>query len=117
MVHFVGVGKGSLDLITQRGMTLIKQSDLIFYAYSQIEKPLVKKMPKFATKYNTEEVTIENIISVIKEAEWAHMNTVIVSTEEPSPECEMAKQMDELDKNNINYDFTPGVYPKHRFDF
>lgn len=117
MVHFVGVGKGSIDYITLRGMTLLKQSDLVIYPYSQIEKPLVKKMPRFGTKYNIEEMSIENIIAVVKEVQWAHMATVILTTEEPSPECEMSLQMDEFDKHGIHYDFTPGVYPKRRFEF
>ncbi len=117
MVHFVGVGNGSVDLITLRGMNLLKQSDVIIYPYSKIEKALVKKMPRFGIKYNIEEMTIENIVSVIKEAEWSNMAIVILSTEEPSPECEMSKQMDEFDKNGIHYDFTPGVYPKRRFEF
>jgi len=117
MVHFVGVGKGSIDLITLRGMNSLKASDIIIFPYSQIEKALVKKMPRFGVKYNIEEMTVENIIAVAKEAEWARMSMVILSTEEPSPDCEMSKQMDELDKNGINYDFIPGVYPKNRFEF
>ena len=117
MVHFVGVGKGSVDYITLKGMNLLKTADIVMYPYSQIEKQLVKKMPRFGTKYNLEEMTDENIVSVVKEAEWSHMSVVIISTEEPSPECDMSKKMDVFDKNDIHYDFTPGVYPKRRFEF
>lgn len=117
MVHFVGVGKGSIDYITLRGMNALKTADIVMFPYSQIEKQLVKKMPRFGTKYNTEEMTTENIVAVIKEAEWARMTTVILSTEEPSDDCEMSRQMDKFDENDIHYDFTPGVYPKRRFEF
>lgn len=117
MVHFIGVGKGSADLITLRGAKLLKEGDVVFYSYSEIEKPLIKKMRKLSVKYNSDETTDESMIAVIKEAEWARMTTVILTTELPSPDCVMSRQMDELDKNGINYDFTPGVYPNRRFDF
>jgi len=117
MVHFIGVGKGSADLITLRGAKMLKEGDIVIYSHSQIEKALVKKMRKLSVKYNADDMTIENIIAVIREAEWAKMTTVILTPEEPSPDCEMSKQMDELDKNGINYDFIPGVYPNRRFEF
>lgn len=117
MVHFIGVGKGSADLITLRGAKMLKEGDIVIYSHSLIEKQMVKKMRKLSVKYNADDMTIENIIAVIREAEWAKMTTVILTPEEPSPECEMSKQMDELDKNGINYDFIPGVYPTRRFEF
>ena len=36
MVYFVGAGTGAVDLITVRGMNLLKSADLIIYAGSLV---------------------------------------------------------------------------------
>lgn len=33
MVHFVGAGPGATDLITVRGQNLLKEADVIIYAF------------------------------------------------------------------------------------
>ena len=43
MVHFVGVGNGSADLMTVRGTKLMKLGDIIIYPYSKMEKSLIRK--------------------------------------------------------------------------
>ena len=40
MVHFVGAGSGAVDLITVRGMELLKKADIIIYAGSLVNKDL-----------------------------------------------------------------------------
>ena len=41
MVHFVGAGPGAVDLITVRGMELIKKTDVIIYAGSLVNPQLL----------------------------------------------------------------------------
>ena len=42
MVHFVGAGSGAKDLITVRGMNLLKNADVIIYAGSLVNPELLE---------------------------------------------------------------------------
>ena len=42
MVHFVGAGPGAVDLITVRGLALLKEADVIVYAGSLVNPELLK---------------------------------------------------------------------------
>ena len=41
MINFVGAGPGATDLITVRGMELIKKADVIIYAGSLVNPALL----------------------------------------------------------------------------
>ena len=41
MINFVGAGPGAPDLITVRGMNLIKEADVIIYAGSLVNKEIL----------------------------------------------------------------------------
>lgn len=43
MVHIVGAGPGAEDLITVRGLRLLKQADIVIYAGSLVNPGLLKE--------------------------------------------------------------------------
>lgn len=109
MVEFVGAGCGAPDLITLRGKNLLEQADVIIYAGSLVNPELLEYAPSKAKIYNSAEMTLEEVIAVIQNAEKEGLMTVRLHTGDPSVYGAIREQMDELDKRGIAYRVTPGV--------
>ena len=109
MVYFVGAGCGAKDLITVRGMNLLKEADVIIYAGSLVNPELLEYAKENAEIYNSALMTLEEIIDVIKASEAYGKTTVRLHTGEPSIYGAVREQMDELDKLDIPYESCPGV--------
>ena len=109
MVHFVGAGPGACDLITFRGMNKIKEADVIIYAGSLVNPELLSYAKADCEIYNSAHMTLEDVVSVMREAEAAGKETVRLHTGDPSVYGAIREQMDLLDGYGIAYDVCPGV--------
>lgn len=109
MVHFVGAGPGACDLITVRGMNRIKEADVIIYAGSLVNPELLSYAKLDCEIYNSAHMTLEDVVSVMREAEEAGKVTVRLHTGDPSVYGAIREQMDLLDEYGIAYDVCPGV--------
>ena len=69
MVYFVGAGCGAADLITVRGMKLLKKADVIIYAGSLVNPQLLEYAEEGCQIYNSAFMTLDEVIQVMKEAE------------------------------------------------
>lgn len=109
MVHFVGAGPGACDLITVRGMNRIEEADVIIYAGSLVNPALLSYAKADCEIYNSAHMTLEDVVSVMREAEAAGKTTVRLHTGDPSVYGAIREQMDLLDEYGIKYDVCPGV--------
>lgn len=109
MVHFVGAGPGACDLITVRGMNRIKEADVIIYAGSLVNPVLLSYAKADCEIYNSAHMTLEDVVSVMRDAEAAGKGTVRLHTGDPSVYGAIREQMDLLDEYGIAYDVCPGV--------
>ena len=109
MVHFVGAGPGAPDLITLRGAALLKQADVIIYAGSLVNPALLEMARADCEIHNSAEMTLEQVIGVMKQAEAAGRTTVRLHTGDPCVYGAIREQMDALDELGIPYDDVPGV--------
>lgn len=109
MVHFVGAGPGACDLITVRGMNRIKEADVIIYAGSLVNPALLSYAKADCEIYNSAHMTLEDVVSVMRDAEAAGKTTVRLHTGDPSVYGAIREQMDLLDEYGIKYDVCPGV--------
>ena len=109
MVHFVGAGPGAPDLITLRGAALLKQADVIIYAGSLVNPALLELARADCEVHNSAEMTLEQVIGVMKQAEAAGKTTVRLHTGDPCVYGAIREQMDALDELGISYDDVPGV--------
>ena len=107
-IHFVGAGPGAVDLITVRGMELLKKANVVIYAGSLVN-PKLLEYAEDAKVYNSALMTLEEVIDVMKETYDSGLNLVRLHTGEPSIYGAVKEQMDELDKLGIAYDSCPGV--------
>ena len=104
MIHFVGAGPGAPDLITRRGAALLQKADCIIYAGS-----LVNPAREDCAVYNSAEMTLEQVLAVMRQMEAAGRTTVRLHTGDPCLYGAIREQMDVLDAEGIPYDDTPGV--------
>ena len=109
MVHFVGAGPGAPDLITRRGAALLQTADCIIYAGSLVNPALLGLAKADCTIYNSAEMTLEQVLAVMRKNEAAHKITVRLHTGDPCLYGAIREQMDALDADGIPYDDTPGV--------
>lgn len=109
MIHFVGAGCGAADLITVRGQRLLEQADVIIYAGSLVNPALLTCTKEGARIYNSAEMTLEEVLSVMFDAEAQRLTTVRLHTGDPCLYGAIREQMDALDNKGIAYDYTPGV--------
>ena len=109
MIHFVGAGCGAADLITVRGKNLLEQADVIIYAGSLVNPALLDYKKDGCRVYDSAKMTLEEVLSVMYEAEEQGLTTVRLHTGDPCLYGAIREQMDELDKKGIPYDYCPGV--------
>lgn len=109
MVHFVGAGPGAADLITLRGMRLIREADCIIYAGSLVNPEILKERKAGAEVYDSARLTLDQVIALIVRAEERGWVTVRLHTGDPSLYGAIREQMDALEQRGIAFDVTPGV--------
>ena len=104
MVNFVGAGCGAADLITVRGLQLIKEADVIIYAGSLVNPELLKDAKKDCAVYDSAKMTLEQVLAVMKQAEAEGKKTG-----DPSLYGAIREQMDALSEAGISFEVCPGV--------
>lgn len=109
MINFVGAGPGAVDLITVRGKTLLENADVIIYAGSLVNKQLLDYKKESCKVYNSAGMTLDEVISVMKESNDNGLDVVRLHTGDPSIYGAIREQMDRLKLLNIEYEVTPGV--------
>lgn len=109
MVHFVGAGSGAVDLITVRGARLLKEADVVIYAGSLVNPEVLHYAGEGSQVYNSAEMTLEQVLEVIKSAEAEGKTTVRLHTGDSSIFGAVREQFDQLNKLGIDYDVCPGV--------
>lgn len=109
MVHFVGAGPGAPDLITLRGAELLKAADVVVYAGSLVNPALLELCRADCAVHNSAEMTLEQVLSVLRAAEAEGKDSVRLHTGDPSLYGAVREQMDALDALGVPYDLTPGV--------
>lgn len=109
MIHFVGAGPGAPDLITVRGKELLEKTDCIIYAGSLVNPALLDYAKEGCEIHNSAEMTLEEVIEVMKKMEGEGKDTVRLHTGDMSLYGAIREQMDILDDEGIAYDDTPGV--------
>ncbi|MDA8232984.1 MAG: precorrin-4 C(11)-methyltransferase [Magnetospirillum sp.] len=108
-VHFIGAGPGAPDLITIRGLNLIRRSPVVLYAGSLVPAEVVAEAPRGARVVDTAPLTLDEIVAEMAGAAEAGFDVARVHSGDPSLYGAIAEQMRRLDALAIPYDVTPGV--------
>ena len=108
-VHFIGAGPGAPDLITVRGLNLIRRCPVVLYAGSLVPRDVVAEAPAGARIVDTAPLTLDEIIAEMAAADRQGLDVARVHSGDPSLYGATAEQMRRLDALGIAYDVTPGV--------
>ncbi len=108
-VHFIGAGPGAPDLITVRGLALIRRCPLVLYAGSLVPREVIAEAAADARVIDTAPMTLEAIVEEMRQAHAAGDDVARVHSGDPSLYGAIGEQMRRLDALGIPYDVTPGV--------
>jgi precorrin-4/cobalt-precorrin-4 C11-methyltransferase len=108
-VHFIGAGPGAPDLITVRGLAIIRRCPLVLYAGSLVPPAVVAEARADARVIDTAPLDLDQIIQLMAEADDRDEDVARVHSGDPSLYGATAEQMRRLDALGIAYDVTPGV--------
>jgi precorrin-4/cobalt-precorrin-4 C11-methyltransferase len=108
-VHFIGAGPGAPDLITVRGLNLIRRCPVVLYAGSLVPREVVAEAPAEAKVIDTAPLHLDEIIAEMETAHATGHDVARVHSGDPSLYGAIAEQMRRLDDLGIPYDVTPGV--------
>ena len=109
MIYFVGAGCGAADLITVRGMNLLKSADVIVYAGSLVNPQLLDYASDGCQIYNSATMTLDEVMDVMVKATEEGKKVVRLHTGEPSIYGAVQEQMHVLDEKGLSYESCPGV--------
>jgi precorrin-4/cobalt-precorrin-4 C11-methyltransferase len=112
-VHFIGAGPGAPDLITLRGLRLIRRCPVVLYAGSLVPAEIVAEAgadaPVPVRVIDTAALDLDSIIAEIEAAHHDGHDVARVHSGDPSFYGAIAEQMRRLRARGIDYQVTPGV--------
>ena len=109
MVHFVGAGPGAPDLITRRGAALLQEADCIIYAGSLVNPALLGLAKPGCAIYNSAEMTLEQVLDVMRTMEADGKITVRLHTGDPAMYGASNEQIRGLAQKGVAASIIPGV--------
>ncbi len=109
IVYFVGAGPGDPELITVKGMRLLKEADLVLYAGSLVNAELLKYVRAGVPCYDTAGLTLEETMGHIRDAAAAGKTVVRLHTGDPSLYGAIQEQIEAVNEEQIPWEIVPGV--------
>lgn len=108
-VHFIGAGPGAPDLITLRGLRLLRRCPVVLYAGSLVPPAILDEAAADAHVIDTAPLALDAIIAEMRRADAKGRDVARLHSGDPSLYGAIAEQMRRLDSLGIAYDVTPGV--------
>lgn len=108
-VYIIGAGPGDPELITVKGKRILEAADTVIYAGSLVNIELLKMIKPECKTYNSAEMTLEEIISIIERDFRKGKIIVRLHSGDPSIYGAIREQMDALEKRSIPFEVVPGV--------
>ena len=112
-VHFIGAGPGAPDLITVRGLRLIRSCPVVLYAGSLVPREVIAQAGENTSLpahiVDTAPLDLDAIIGEMTAAHRRGRDVARVHSGDPSFYGAIGEQMRRLRELEIPYDITPGV--------
>lgn len=108
-VYFIGAGPGAPDLITVRGLNIVKTAPVCLYAGSLVPEGIVAQADNAVVVKDTAPMHLDEIIAEIEEAHNNGYDVARVHSGDPCLYGAIAEQMRRLDVLGIEYEVVPGV--------
>lgn len=108
-IHFVGGGPGDPELITVKGMRLLKEADLVIFTGSLLDEKVIEYCRKDAEALNSASMDLDEITGVMVRAAREGKKVVRLHTGDPSLYGALREQTAILEKERVPYAVVPGV--------
>jgi len=107
-VWFVGAGPGDPDLITVKGLSLLRDADVLIYAGSLVN-PVLIACSDATTKIDSWGKDLEELVLAMESAAKSGKTVVRLHSGDPSLYGAIIEQIEELEKKGIAVEIVPGV--------
>ncbi|ORE94686.1 precorrin-4 C(11)-methyltransferase [Stappia sp. 22II-S9-Z10] len=108
-IHFIGAGPGAPDLITVRGLNLIRRCPVCLYAGSLVPEAVVAEAPEGARVIDTAPMNLDEIMAEMEAAHARGEDVARVHSGDPSLYGAIGEQIRRLEAVGIPFDIVPGV--------
>lgn len=108
-VYFIGAGPGDPELITVKGLNIIRRADVIIYAGSLVNEAVLAERRSDAEVHNSASMTLEEVLDVTLRGVAAGKLIARVHTGDPSLYGAIQEQIDALAEKDVSYQVVPGV--------
>jgi len=108
-VYFIGAGPGDPELLTLKALKIIQQCSYCIYAGSLINPQVLRYAPPGAKLVNSAELTLGEIIEVIKEAHSQDKDVARLHSGDPFIYGAIQEQLQQLEALGIDYELIPGI--------
>jgi len=108
IVHFVGAGPGDPDLITVKGLDLLKRADVLIYTGSLVNPALVD-MTGADIKVDSHGMKLEEMVALMVRHAKEGRRVVRLHSGDPSLYGAIVEQMDLLADHDVQTVVVPGV--------
>ncbi|MCR4667726.1 MAG: precorrin-4 C(11)-methyltransferase [Desulfovibrio sp.] len=107
-VVFVGAGPGDPELITVRGLDIIRRADLLIYAGSLVPETMLSSVKTGAEILDSSSMTLEDIARAMKKG--ARNGLVArIHTGDPSLYGALREEVEVLETSGITWEIVPGI--------
>ena len=107
-VWFVGAGPGNPDLITVKGLSLLKDADVLIYAGSLVNPVLIEKSGA-AIKLDSWGMHLDELVTAMELPAKSGKTVVRLHSGDPSLYGAIVEQIEELERRGIAVEIVPGV--------
>lgn len=108
-VYIVGAGPGAKDLITIRGMELLRKADVVIYAGSLVNPELLTYCRDDVQSYDSAGLTLEEINEIVIRSVKSNLLVVRLHTGDPSMYGAIQEQINCWQDQGIDTEIVPGV--------
>ena len=107
MIYFIGAGPGDPELVTVKAMNILKKADAVLYTGSLVPKEVLSWCKEDALIVDSQGMKYPEIFDFL----YAHKDKIVarVHTGDPSIYSTIAKQIEFLKEESIEYSVIPGI--------
>lgn len=108
-IYIVGAGPGDPDLLTVKGMRMLKAADVILYAGSLVNPVVLQFARPDAALYDSAVLVLEEIVQILIEAAQTGKKVVRLASGDPSLFGAMGEMTEPVLKAGLEFEVIPGV--------
>lgn len=108
-VYFIGAGPGAKDLITVRGMNLLKEADCVVYAGSLVADQILDYCKSDAKLFDSAKLSLDEVLDVFRNESRSSRILVRLHSGDPSIYGAIYEQIERLTVEGFVCEVVPGV--------